>query len=182
MYDLILKADNAAADFMLGIQNGFLTPLLKIVTYATEKGILWIAIGLFLLLYKPTRRFGIVYAVSLFCAFMLSEYVLKFIVCRERPFIMRDDIKLLISAPSGYSFPSSHSCSSFACAVSIFLKKKKIGIAALVFAFVVGFSRVYFTVHWLTDVLVGAVIGTLCAVLVYAVFEYIRKRRNAQIC
>lgn len=179
MYDFIMKADNAAADFMIGIQNGILTPFLKIVTYATEKGILWIAIGLFLLIYKPTRRFGIVYAVSLFCAFMLSEYVLKFIVCRERPFIMRDDIKLLISAPSGYSFPSSHTCSSFACAVSIFLKKKKIGIIALVFAFIVGFSRVYFTVHWLSDVIVGAIIGTLCAVIVYTVFEYIRKRRTS---
>lgn len=179
MYDLILKADNAAADFMLSIQNGILTPLLKIVTYATEKGILWIAIGLFLLIYKPTRRFGVVYAVSLFCAFMLSEYALKFIVCRDRPFIMRDDIKLLISAPSGYSFPSSHTCSSFACAVSIFLKKKKIGIPALAFAFIVGFSRVYFTVHWLSDVIVGAVIGTLCAVLVYAIFEYARKRKSS---
>lgn len=179
MYDFIIKADNAAADFMLGIQNGFLTALLKAVTYATEKGILWIALGIFLLAYKPTRRFGIVYAISLFSAFILSEYVLKFIVCRERPFVVRDDIRLLIKPPSGYSFPSSHSCSSFACATAIFIKRKGLGTAALLFALTVAFSRVYFTVHWFTDVLAGSLTGILCAVITSIVYNAVSKRRKA---
>lgn len=177
MLDVILSLDNSVADFMISIQNGFLTAIFSIITYLTEGGLVWILLGIGLLICKKTRKFGIIYAVTLACAFLFSEYTVKLIVCRARPFIDREDIKLLISAPSGYSFPSSHSCSSFSCAVSISLNKKKYALPALVFAFLVAVSRLYFTVHYFTDVLVGSVMGALWAIIIFAAFRKAENRK-----
>ncbi len=181
MANLIAWADSAAADFVLSIRCGFLTNLLSGITFLSDKGLIWIILGLFLLAFKRTRRFGAVYAVTLAIAFVLSEYTVKLIVCRERPFIADETLKLLIDAPSGYSFPSSHTCSSFACAVSILFFSRKYGAAALFFAFLVAFSRVYFSVHYFTDVLAGAFIGTLTAIIIYAVSKKIENRNKPNI-
>lgn len=173
-----MTLDNSVADFMISIQNSFLTALFSVPTYLSEKGIIWILLGLVLLFCKKTRKFGIVYAVTLMLAFLSSECLLKHIICRERPFIARSDITLLISAPSGYSFPSSHSCSSFACAVCILLYRKKYAPFALAFAFLVAVSRLYFTVHYFTDVLIGSLLGALWAIIVFAVFKQPENRKN----
>ena len=177
MPDFIMTLDNSVADFMINIQNSFLTVFFAIPTYLSEKGLIWIALGLVLLARKKTRKLGAVYAITLLCAFVSSECVLKYIICRTRPFIARPDISLLISAPSGYSFPSSHSCSSFSCAACLSLNRKKYAPYALAFAFWVAVSRLYFTVHYFTDVLAGTLLGVLCAIIVFAVFKKAENRK-----
>lgn len=179
MTDLIYSIDKAAAEFMAGIQCPFLTAVMKAVTLASDKGLIWIALGLILLCFKRTRRFGITYALTLLTAFILSEYTVKLIVCRQRPFIALENIKLLIEAPSGYSFPSSHSCTSAACALCIFLQSRRYGIAALIFALLVAFSRVYFNVHYLSDVIAGIALGAIVSAIISAVSKKIRNRSKA---
>lgn len=70
------------------------------------------------------------------------------------------------------SFPSGHSTSVFALATILALleKNKKTNVAYLLGAIAVGYSRIYLGQHFLNDVLMGASIGTLTAVLVYWVF------------
>ena len=69
-----------------------------------------------------------------------------------------------------YSFPSGHTGTSFAAAVVLFLSyPKKYSFWFLVLAFLIGFSRLYVGVHYPTDVLAGALIGTVIAVCVYIV-------------
>ena len=70
-----------------------------------------------------------------------------------------------------YSFPSGHSSASFAAAVSIFMWRKKEGSAALVLAALIAFSRLYFTVHYPTDVLVGTITGALYGVAAYFIVK-----------
>ena len=67
-----------------------------------------------------------------------------------------------------YSFPSGHSS---AAAVSIFMWRKKEGSAALVLAALIAFSRLYFTVHYPTDVLVGTITGALYGVAAYFIVK-----------
>ena len=50
---------------------------------------------------------------------------------------------------------------AFASEVSVFMNYKRIGIFTLVFAALIGFSRLYFFVHYPTDVIFGAVLGTI---------------------
>jgi undecaprenyl-diphosphatase len=64
------------------------------------------------------------------------------------------------------SFPSGHTSSAFAAAVSIFLTKKKMGTIAIILASLIAFSRMYFFVHFPTDILGGIVVGIICARIV----------------
>ena len=101
--------------------------------------------------------------------------VIKNLVARPRPFQAFDgEIVLLIPPPGEYSFPSGHTLHSFAAAVTIFLHNKKAGAAALLLAALIAFSRLYFFVHFPTDVLAGMVLGTLAALLVYALAKKVR--------
>jgi undecaprenyl-diphosphatase len=73
------------------------------------------------------------------------------------------NVHLLVSCGSGFSFPSSHAVNNFAAALilAFFFPQNKwwfFGFAALV-----AFSRVYVGVHYLFDVIGGAVIGLFCA-------------------
>lgn len=67
------------------------------------------------------------------------------------------------------SFPSGHTTSAFALATVVVLvfKKKRISLYCLCFAVLTGYSRIYLAQHFLQDVIVGALIGTCCALLSY---------------
>ncbi len=98
---------------------------------------------------------------------------------RPRPFqLISRDIRLLIPPPSGWSFPSGHSCASFAAATAVFLRDRRFGAAALVLAALIAFSRVFLFVHYPTDVLAGAALGAVCAVGAAAVCSRVMKGRR----
>ena len=59
-----------------------------------------------------------------------------------------------------------HAYLAFSSAMAIFHYYRKAGIGVLVFAALVGFSRMYFFVHYPTDVLFGAALGIVTAVVV----------------
>ena len=90
---------------------------------------------------------------------------------RPRPCAAFPDFPMLIARLDSYSFPSGHSASSFAAAVMLTLRQKKWGWAALVLAALIAFSRVFLFVHYPTDVLAGALLGTLFAFAVYTVHK-----------
>ena len=70
---------------------------------------------------------------------------------------------MLVRVPEDYSFPSGHTMASFATAGALlFMGQKKIGICAVLLAVLMGISRMYFYVHFPTDVLAGAVLGVAC--------------------
>ena len=88
----------------------------------------------------------------------------------------------LIEKQSDYSFPSGHTAASFAAAVILFLQlPKKYGIPALILAVLISFSRLYLGVHYPTDVLAGAVSGTLIALAVHWIFEK-KKEKHSENC
>ena len=66
---------------------------------------------------------------------------------------------------TSFSFPSGHTSSAFAACAAIIFLNRKIGIPAMVFAALMGFSRIYVEVHYCTDVLGGAVVGIIYAVI-----------------
>ncbi len=70
------------------------------------------------------------------------------------------------------SFPSGHTSSAFtfAMALTLVLRKKGVAIASFIFAFLMGISRIYVGVHYPTDVIVGAFVGILYAVIGYFIF------------
>lgn len=62
-------------------------------------------------------------------------------------------------AATNYSFPSGHSANAFALAMTLYFYDKRIGIPALIFAAIIGISRIFVGAHWPSDVIVGAALG-----------------------
>lgn len=150
------------------------------ITALGDMGILWIAAGILLLCTRKYRRHGFLLLLSLLFAFLLGNVVLKNIVARDRPCWIYPDIPLLIENPKDYSFPSAHSMVGFAAAVSVWYTHKKWGIAALILAALIAFSRLYLFVHWPTDVIVGIILGILTAVTVFEADKWINRKKEGK--
>lgn len=165
---------------LYAIQN-IRTPLLdKIMVLITSipgsYGQMWVALGILLLIFKKTRKCGLVILFSYLLVFGVGQYVLKDLIARPRPCHIDETIELLIKRPSSYSCPSTHSAWAFAAATSIFLFNKKLGIFTYVFSALVAFSRMYLFVHFPTDVLLGIVMGIVFAYLSKVIINKVYKR------
>lgn len=94
---------------------------------------------------------------------------MKQIFQRERPFVdYPESIEARIKE-TGYSFPSGHTTGAFALATGLTLQYRHLYIAipSYLFAVGVGVSRIYAGVHYPSDVLVGALVGTASAFLAH---------------
>jgi undecaprenyl-diphosphatase len=91
-------------------------------------------------------------------------YVPKRLVARPRPTCASASRHALLKHPDAWSFPSSHTATAFAAAITLGVA---LGPGALAFllgwAAVVGISRVYVGAHYPLDVLMGAILGTTVA-------------------
>lgn len=177
--DFIIRLDNAILDF---IQNNLRTSIgdkiMVVITSLGNGGIIWLVFGLSFLFFRRTRLLGIFVIISITISALIGNEVIKPIVQRMRPFTHDENYMLLIKAPTGYSFPSGHTISSFACATSIFLYNKRYGIFAIIIACLIGFSRMYLFVHYPTDVIVGMLLGILIS---YTLYRLIFKKRFASV-
>ena len=154
------------------IRVSFLTPVMQFITSLGDKGFIWIMVCVFLILFRKTRKIGIVAAVSLALNGLIVNLVLKTRIMRIRPFILEEQLELITQIPNDYSFPSGHTSAAFATAVILFMGlPKRIGIPAMVLAVFMGLSRLYVGVHFPTDVLAGALIGILAAMFTWYVFK-----------
>lgn len=106
---------------------------------------------------------------GLACCAVIGNLILKNLVARSRPFFFNTAVDLLISVPTDYSFPSGHTMSSFTAAVILYHADKRLGIPALILAFLIAFSRLYLYVHFPSDVIAGALIGIAIGFVVWAV-------------
>lgn len=74
-------------------------------------------------------------------------------------------IKLLVERPMDFSFPSGHTYSSVAAIICTWYYNRKIGIVCLIVGSLVSFSRLYLFLHFPTDIIGGAVLGAILAVI-----------------
>lgn len=172
----IQKIDEAVSSFMLQLHGSdFVNHFLKFFTLLGEAGIIWIISLLVLLIVVviKKRKMPIVLlsgAVALLIGWLFNDFFLKEIIARVRPYQNYDAFKdafivfmnqLSYELPSGYSFPSGHSFSSFNAATTLCLYNKKLGYISYPVAFIIAFSRIFLGAHYLTDVLVGSLLGVL---------------------
>jgi undecaprenyl-diphosphatase len=124
-------------------------------------GWLWSVIGLVVLVFGGERRFDALGAGFLaVCTGLATFLILKRITGRERPCAVEPHCWSSLLPPDRFSFPSGHTITAFAVAVSIGLFYPAL-IAGLIFcALSVAASRVLLGLHYLSDVLAGIAIGT----------------------
>lgn len=96
----------------------------------------------------------------------LSSNLIKHAVERIRPCHVLPDVRLLAGCSGSFSMPSSHAANSAAAAVHFALAYPRLAIPLGLFAFGVGYSRVYVGVHYPSDVLVGFLVGVVSALVI----------------
>lgn len=176
---LVQNYDLQALEFIQdNIHNFFLDRLFPIITFLGDKGLIWIIISLFLLSNKKYRRTGFMLISVLILATILGEGLMKNLIQRPRPFIDYPMFELIISRPSGYSFPSGHTTSSFAAAGVLSKNFKKYQSFFWILAFLISISRLYLLVHYPSDVIVGIFLGLFCSLIVLRFFQNKYKDKN----
>lgn len=95
----------------------------------------------------------------------LVSHIVKRAVNRPRPILRLDHIRTFNVPICAYSFPSGHTTASFAVGISYALAFPGYSSLWVLWATLVGWSRVYVGVHYPSDVLAGSVVGALFAVI-----------------
>ena len=124
--------------------------------------------------FKIITNVGDVYFFSafilLFFLVVRNSVIFKNVYRRERPLFN------LIEKPSDFSFPSGHTMCSVAFygfviyLVSKYIKNKVLRcflyFLLVLIMLIIGFSRIYLNVHFTTDVIGGAILGSVCLLMI----------------
>src|SRR3954449_7090439 len=95
--------------------------------------------------------------------------VIAELVDRARPFVADPQgVHLFSGHAADPGFPSDHATAAFAIAVAILLRKRGWGIVALILAAVLSIGRVALGVHYPSDVIAGAALGSAAALALWA--------------
>lgn len=138
----------------------WLTLLMKVATRLGDWP-LWVVTGLCLLAGGESRyRSTALTAALAVGASVLLFKIVKNLVGRPRPFESWQGLTSLVPAPDKFSFPSGHTMTAFAVWVVLAEGVPLLGGVFLVMAVLIGASRVFLGMHYPTDVLVGALLGS----------------------
>ncbi len=155
----------------LNLQSEFMDKFWPFITIFGDAGIFWIAIAVICLILPKTRKTGIGMGIALALGVIICNVIMKPAIGRIRPYDFQEQlgvvIPLLGERMHDFSFPSGHTIASFEASVVIFLNHKIPGIAAIILAFLIAFSRLYLYVHYPTDVIFSIFAGTLFAFIGY---------------
>jgi PAP2 superfamily. len=161
--------------------NSSNSPFFDQVMHAISGRLIWVPLYLAILIYlgiKYKRKFLIILIFTIL-AITLSDQasvVLKNLTQRLRPC---NDPSLtglvhLINGECGglFSFVSSHAANSFNVAFLslLLIKKRWYSISIIVWATVIGYSRIYLGVHYPGDVICGSLLGAFIGWGIYSLY------------
>lgn len=171
VYHLTVATDESARQFWLTITDMGSSAWMVAVTLP-----IWI-IGMVIARFKPDNPLWIRLSrqsLFVFAAFALTgifTLIVKGIVGRARPYLFDTE------GPAGFnplsyesiyaSWPSGHTTTAFAFAIAIVLLAPRTKWIALPLAVLAGYSRMPVAAHYLGDVIMGATVGTIGAILIY---------------
>ncbi len=162
--------DSEIVRFFSSLRNVYLNDLFFGVTFISSGIIIFFLLTSLFLWKEHKRRWVFPLWLTLFISVVVS-FIIKFLIKRLRPFQQG-----IVSTPeiilnTGYSvwnfsLPSFHAMLGF-CAIPLLSKEfRKTKIIWIFFACLIGLSRVYFGIHFLSDVIIGGVLGYLIGIFI----------------
>ncbi|MGO9621818.1 MAG: phosphatase PAP2 family protein [Desulfobaccales bacterium] len=165
------------------IVNPTLTTFMTHITFLATRTVTWGLAGLVIVILLLIKEWWTI--ISLLISILLSERLISFL----KNFFHRSRPLPQIVSTQGYSFPSGHSFEAMLVyGFMIYLTWKFIRnnwLRSLIFILctglilLIGFSRIYLNVHWLTDVLGGYSAAFSWLMINILVLEIIKHRRQA---
>jgi membrane-associated phospholipid phosphatase len=160
-FQIYKAVDAKGPDFLDSIFKFFATDAVVVILFGVAL--------LFLIPWRTNRadrRRAAVAATAAAAVALLIAQPIADAIDRARPFVAHpSQSHLLVGRSTDPSFPSDHATGAFAIAVAIWLYDRTIGTVFLGVAVLMGFARVYVGVHYPGDVLGGAILGGLVALL-----------------
>jgi undecaprenyl-diphosphatase len=150
-----------------------LTPIMRAITVTGDKGLLLLFVSLILCLFSKTRKSGICMFGAICCGALMTNVILKEMICRIRPYEASELFREFWTfvgahAESEFSFPSGHTTAAAAAATGLWLTRGKKYLAiSIPYVALMAASRNYFMVHYPTDVIAGAIVGTIGGIIAY---------------
>ncbi len=165
------------------VRQDWLNPVVAFYTKLGDRGLIWIALCILLLLYPKTRRAGAAGVLALLFSLLFTNLLLKNLVARTRPWLIFSELLPLVVERDPNSFPSGHSSAAFSCAAAWWgtLPKRWMKAAAIAAAGGMALSRLYVGVHFPSDVLCGTLMGIFCGWIACRVLRMWEERRAKKI-
>ena len=129
-----------------------------LLSKAGENAYVWFAIGLVGALVDPDRRWQWVVMAFAGPVAIVVNFGIKLLFRRPRPVL--DGLPPLGGAPSSLSFPSAHATASFTAATVATRISPEIAPLVFGLATLMALSRPYLGMHYPSDILAGAALGT----------------------
>lgn len=163
MADILYSIDLAVFYFLNHtISNSILDRLFPFLTEVKHWYLVYIV--LWALCFFKGGRLGKIAAlgsiVLITCSDQFSSAFLKNLFGRVRPCNIIEDAKVLVHCSGSGSFPSSHAVNNFAVAVYFYRLFPKYKWILLSVAAVMALTRPYVGVHYPSDIIAGAAIGS----------------------
>jgi undecaprenyl-diphosphatase len=125
-------------------------------------GWLWYSLGIILLFAGGPSRFLAVTSATLAAVAGIAVFtVLKRVSGRKRPCALEPHCWATLLPPDQFSFPSGHSITAFAIVIPLAQFYPALAVGLFFCALSVALSRIILGMHFLSDVLAGAAIGSL---------------------
>jgi undecaprenyl-diphosphatase len=160
---------------------GWLDPVFIGLSVIGYFGLVWIALAApVAYLAKKNVAFSVALTAACVWTADLLALGLKTAIGRARPFEAIPRMDPLIGATVGQSMPSGHAATSFAGAVILTYLLPRGAPLFFLLAAAIAFSRVYVGVHFMSDVLVGALLGAAVGLLGIGLLRLLRRTSRAR--
>ena len=174
------------AFFML---NGSESTFLDHFMWIYSGKVVWLPLAVFMaivLLYKRDWKDSLLIILAITLTITLCDQFASHLC---KPFFMRfrpthhpdfmDEVKVVFGYRGGlYGFISSHAANAFGFAMlmTLLLRDKFFGWTIFIWAIMTSYSRIYLGVHFITDIIPGAMSGLFFGYLVYRLYAYAKSR------